>query len=379
MELIDTAPQVSIDPAEYKRLLGYPRDFQMEGRAQELADWAAQWYAANGHPWIYAREAQALELAEPVFRVEGVDFTSKRLLETLRDAEAHGVMIVAVGAGAEVDAQTQQLWREEKPDEYFFLEMYGSAVVEHLVAAAGARLSNWAEERKIGVIRHYSPGYPEWDISDQPRLLELVRNALPCPVAALDSGMLRPKKTLLAIFGLTRKATELRLVPGVVPCANCTLAPCQFRRPLTPAAKYLVNPKALRRWAQQRLSLEKSADGGVEALFRYEGTTCNNMGQPLAFEYHVTLGPPEERYPIRAQHCGPAAEDTGHRSMCKFDGGQLLDAIQQEKPLAGRPLDEVIGWQRASSPAGCYCDAASREHKWGLVLETIHYALSNQP
>jgi hypothetical protein len=28
------------------------------------------------------------------------------------------------------------------------------------------------------------------------------------------------------------------------------------------------------------------------------------------------------------------------------------------------------------SPAGCYCEPDSRQHKWGLVLETIHYALA---
>ena len=32
-------------------------------------------------------------------------------------------------------------------------------------------------------------------------------------------------------------------------------------------------------------------------------------------------------------------------------------------------------WRREPSAAGCYCEAASRDHKWGLVLETIHYAL----
>ncbi len=378
MELIDLAPEIRLDPAEYKRLLGYPRDFEMEGRAKELADWAAQWYAANGHPWIYAREAQALELAESGFRVDGASFTSTRLLETLRTAGAHGAAIVAVGAGAEVDAQTQQLWHEEKPDEYFFLEMYGSAVVEHLVAAAGTRLCNWAEGSQLGVLPHYSPGYPEWDIADQPQLLSLVQSSLPYPVRVLDSGMLCPKKTLLAIFGLTRQAAALRLAPGVIPCDNCSLTPCQFRRPLTAAAKYQVNAKALRRWAAQRLSLERCGDGGVQAVFRYEGTTCNNMGHPLAFEYRVTLGSAEERYPIREQHCVPAPGDTGHRAMCKYDGGLLLNDIAEEKPLAGRPLDEVIDWKRATSPAGCYCDAASREHKWGLVLETIHYALSNQ-
>ena len=26
--------------------------------------------------------------------------------------------------------------------------------------------------------------------------------------------------------------------------------------------------------------------------------------------------------------------------------------------------------------AGCYCEPASRKHKWGLVLETIHFALA---
>jgi hypothetical protein len=27
------------------------------------------------------------------------------------------------------------------------------------------------------------------------------------------------------------------------------------------------------------------------------------------------------------------------------------------------------------SAAGCYCESTSRDHKWGLVFETIHYAL----
>jgi len=53
-----------------------------------------------------------------------------------------------------------------------------------------------------------------------------------------------------------------------------------------------------------------------------------------------------------------------------------MAAIGVERPLHGQPLDDVIRWTRPSSPAGCYCEAESRQHKWGLVLETIHYALS---
>ena len=41
-------------------------------------------------------------------------------------------------------------------------------------------------------------------------------------------------------------------------------------------------------------------------------------------------------------------------------------------------MNEVLTWQRASSPSGCYCDADRRAHKWGLVLEVIHYALAQR-
>jgi len=38
-------------------------------------------------------------------------------------------------------------------------------------------------------------------------------------------------------------------------------------------------------------------------------------------------------------------------------------------------LNAVLTWERPYDPSGCYCDLARREHKWGLVLEVIHYAL----
>ena len=52
-----------------------------------------------------------------------------------------------------------------------------------------------------------------------------------------------------------------------------------------------------------------------------------------------------------------------------------MDAIDREKPCSGERLNAVLSWQRKPSAAGCYCEPASRDHKWGLVLETIHYAL----
>ena len=103
-----------------------------------------------------------------------MSFDSARLRNTLEAAGAHRAILVAVSAGPELEREAQNRWRDEKPDEYFFLEVYGSAVVEHLVTMTGARLCAWADADGLAVLPHYSPGYPEWDIAEQPALLELI-------------------------------------------------------------------------------------------------------------------------------------------------------------------------------------------------------------
>jgi hypothetical protein len=193
----------------------------------------------------------------------------------------------------------------------------------------------------------------------------------------------------------------VRRLADLSPCENCSFGPCQYRRtpyrrgeqvssaesvsgarptPLTVAARYSVSLKALKRWSAERLAITRRTDGTVDALFRYEGTTCTNMGRPLHFDYHVTLGPADEGYLIREQWCRPAAGDEGYTAMCRYktEGDSLMAVVATERPLHGRPLDDVLRWARPASPAGCYCDIESRQHKWGLVLETIHYALAQE-
>ena len=403
IELAGKLPHPNVLNDEYVRLLGYPRSWVLEGRPGELADWAREWYAENGRPWFYARQAERFEITGDSIRIDGVSFASKRLQNTLQQAQAHSVILVAVGAGAEAEEEAGRRWEDEKPDEYFFLEVFASAVVEHLLTATGARLCDWAEQHGMAVLPHYCPGYPEWDVVEQLRLLELIKQtreeSFPSPVEVFDTGMLRPKKTLLAVFGLTRHTERLRRLTDLVPCENCSFGQCQYRRApyrraprslgeqvsvriaaLDQDAEYSVNRKALKRWAEERLSITMNQDGSLDVVFRYEGTTCTNMGRPLTFNYNVKLGACADGYPILEQSCVPAASDTGHTAMCQYieNPAGLMAAIDREKPLSGERLNAVLSWRRTPSAAGCYCESSSRDHKWGLVLETIHYALAQK-
>lgn len=395
IELVETSPAVRVADADFHRLLGYPRGHAAGDRSRELAAWARDWYAAHGRPWVYLREAR-LELTATALHLDGVEFRSRQLHEHLARAGATRAMLVAVSAGPECEEHARRLWEESKPDEYFFLETFGSAVVEHLAGTTSGRVCEAGARDGLIAVPHYSPGYSGWDVVDQRRLFDLIKAgagaALPGPVEVLESGMTRPKKSLLGVFGLTARTPESESASRATPCENCAFAPCAYRRaphhsaatppPAAPppAATYTVNPRALAKWARERVRLVPKADGQLVASFRFDGTTCSNLGRPLAFDYTVTLGPSGEGHPIRASLCRPAAGDDGHKEMCAYlsDGPGLMRAIAGEQPLLGQPLGDVLRWTRSAAPSGCHCTAASRMHKWGLALEAIHFALAQR-
>jgi hypothetical protein len=401
METRDTQPEHQVQDAEYLRLLGYPPGHEPGARVRELMAWARAWYAEHGRPWVYLRRVDFQSDAERL-RLDGVEFHSQRLHEHLRQHGVRSAVLLAVSAGQECEEHARVLWGEGKPDEYFFLEVYGSAVVEDLVARTSGRICDLAGSQALMAIPHYSPGYTGWDVAEQNKLFSLIAHGMsgsfPGPLEVLSSGMLRPKKSLLGVFGLA--PANGRAAPGTeaTPCENCGFSPCRYRRapyrhavgpvfdrtmgqsktgPTTP--RYTVNPRALRKWATERVSLVPQADGTLEAVFRFDGTTCSH--QPLAFDYRVRLSGPADGYVILDSSCRPAADDEGHKLTCSYlaDADDHLHEIAADRPLLGRPLDEVFDWSRESAPSGCHCAAASRAHKWGLALEAIHYALARAP
>ena len=274
------------------RLLGYPRGLGARRPGAELADWARDWYAEHGRPWVYAREASTLALD-----ADGVDRASTACGSPARACArrwstpgAHRAVLVAVSAGPELEAEAQRRWQDEKPDEYFFLEVYGSAVVEHLVTMTGARLCALGRDAgRWPCCRTTARAIRSGTSPSRPRCSTLITASaapLPGPLEVLDSGMLRPKKSLLAVFGLTRHVERVRTLtrpgalrellvravpvpPGAVSPRRAAIdgarvdEPHDRRRAIADDAieppvldrstrATRVNAKALRRWAAER-------------------------------------------------------------------------------------------------------------------------------
>ena len=114
LELVETVPAIDVQESEYRRLLGYPPDYEPESRSNDLAAAARAWYAENGRPWFYLRQVQ-LEVVERGFLLDGARFQLSRLQKQLKETGAHTAFVAVVSAGPECEGRSQELWQEGKP------------------------------------------------------------------------------------------------------------------------------------------------------------------------------------------------------------------------------------------------------------------------
>jgi hypothetical protein len=223
-----------IAEADYARLLGYPDHRIPAGRGRRRAAEARAWYATQGSPWAFARRIAVAALSpEEVVLADGAHFESRILASRLLEAAAPAVVVAAVSAGSEVDERAELLWRRARSEEAYFVDRFGAAVAEHLADWLAAELRAAAKLGGPTVLPAYSPGYAGWNLAQQPTvaasLLSPGADRPPGPFEVLGSGMMTPKNSLLAVFGLTERRGLADRAWTRHRCTWCGLAGCGFR------------------------------------------------------------------------------------------------------------------------------------------------------
>ncbi len=393
--------KVDVPSRLFRHHLGLPVGAEWTDDIATLAAKASDWYDEHGKPWSARRAIGITEIVEDMIHLEGGSrLTSAVFAAGLREVGAHELVVVAISAGPEVDSEIDRLWEAGRPDEAMFLNAYAISVTEHLRSREADHLAELAGRQGTTVLPHYSPGYEGWELSDQRHLHALIVDAdleLPGPLELLPSGGLRPAKSTLAVFTITTSPeaggvkavgsrdprsfwSHHRTVPlNAVPLNAVPLNPAREEPgpPRRDPPAYALPARTLERWASRRLTVTEAGDGRLHARFRFDGTTCSNMGLPLAFDFEVELARETDTHRVLACRCAPAAGDTGHRSMCGYLTApeEFMNAIQEAPVWTGRTLDELMAWAPETSLTGCLCTRASRDHKWRVFIQTLHYAL----
>lgn len=243
-----------VTDADFQRLLGMPADRELPGAVVDGAAAARRWYAVNGRPWIAARRHAVVCIDGDAIVFDGAAALSgEKLASRLARNGAHALVAVAVSAGHEVADEAARLWREDRPDESYFLDRFATAVVETLLWRASAILCGEAIDTGEWLVPHLSPGCGGWEIGAQRQLFELAGGVVAArpeaaaepgvtvatlgPVELLDLGSLRPQHSVLAALGVTRRAI-VATPEGA--CRSCDRPGCRYRR--VPRARRIEEP-----------------------------------------------------------------------------------------------------------------------------------------
>ncbi|MBP7141681.1 MAG: hypothetical protein KBA71_07215 [Opitutaceae bacterium] len=185
-------PVPEISEACYRRFLRLPASRPMEGRLEENAIFVRTWFAAHARPWSVSAPV-TLAVEGDTLLADGEAFLSPQLVSRIGTRGCG--MLLAVSAGPEAEQEAAARWRADEPDLYYFIECYASAVVDTLLRKACTQL---------GSREFWCPGYREWPLVQMPRLLDLLqrKTSLPGPLRVLESGMLTPRKSQIALVPL---------------------------------------------------------------------------------------------------------------------------------------------------------------------------------
>jgi hypothetical protein len=145
--------------------------------------------------------------------------------------------------------------------------------------------------------------------------------------------------------------------------------------PVSEPPAYAIAPRALRRWAAERLHQRARNDGGAVYTFALSGSTCNN--RPLEAVMTVAVGADGRIESATAQ---PAGHDTGCDAMCAAacDGRRFLAEAGGCHEAVGLTVRQAAFRDWQEEPSGCFCTAGNCRHKWRNVFQTLHYAATNR-
>ncbi|MEM8678421.1 MAG: hypothetical protein AAGF97_03600, partial [Planctomycetota bacterium] len=340
--MLDTVPD-----SLYRRHLGLPLTAEIDDPLAAKIQAARDWFVQHADPLVTTREIDISRIVYAVIHLANqTQLHSTLLAQGFARAHVDRIVLAAITAGASVDERIDELWRGDRPDEAMFLNAYAIAAVEHWRAETGKQLTQRFASEGRTVLPHYSPGYDGWGLSDQARLYRLLAED-GIPIQLLASGGLSPNKSTLAVYGITPRRDFGEPLAEYWTC-RVSAAPSRTR-----TARYAFPEKTLKKWRDQRLKLRVTAEGNVDAEFKFDGSTCSNLGVPIAYDYSVQLQPEDARYRIVASDCQPRENHHGFRSMCAYlnNPDQFVRQLEEHRPLVGEYLTSALTWDAPVSPA----------------------------
>jgi hypothetical protein len=215
--------QPTIENDELAKLLGGQKKKSLPKSIRKKVTSARQKLQKLIKPSLHYRIVKPSAMDNDVVQLdETVEFTSAKLAKTLKNAEKIVCFVGTIGTG--VENEINRLLDKQKLADAYILDAMASVAVENMIDRFQNLMENRFSEEDRAVTLRFSPGYCDWPVTQQKKLFDIF-NPKQLNVELLDSCLMKPRKSVSGVFGITPQKSE-----SYNPCRDCPTRRCESRR-----------------------------------------------------------------------------------------------------------------------------------------------------
>ena len=222
-----TTASIHIEPTvendELAKLLGGQKKKSLPNSINKKVQTARQKLKRLIKPSVHYRIVKPSIMDNDVVQLdETVEFTSAKLAKTLKNAEKIVCFVGTIGSG--VEHEIKRLLGKQKLADAYILDAMASVAVENMIDRFQDLMENRFDEEDRTVTFRFSPGYCDWPVTQQKKLFNIF-DTKEINVELLDSCLMKPRKSVSGVFGITPQESE-----SYNPCRDCPTHSCESRR-----------------------------------------------------------------------------------------------------------------------------------------------------
>jgi hypothetical protein len=170
---------------------------------QAIAD-ASQYCAIKGGYKVF--NPINIDLQNETISIENQIFSPTKIVTTqLKDATSAALFICTAGDG--ISKHANKIILEGDPMLGYIFDVIGSVCVEKAIDKIQENLAKEQRLNNFNISDRYSPGYCEWNVSEQQFLFQLMPDNF-CGVSLSDSSLMNPIKSVSGIIGIGAKLQQ---------------------------------------------------------------------------------------------------------------------------------------------------------------------------
>ena len=221
--MVTASNRFNIDRQRVLRDIGYAPDSKPSSRMESLVND----YIENAHQFIspsFSYVVRDIELVDGISVVleDDVIFESGVIARLLEKADKVAVFVLTIGNYLEDTAA--RLAQDGLILQSAVLDAVGSDAAERLADSVESQISEVAHNQGLTISRRFSPGYCDWDVSQQKMVFQAMKGDY-AGVHLTDGCLMLPRKSISGIIGIGPCDVE-----DYNPCKTCDKHDCVGRR-----------------------------------------------------------------------------------------------------------------------------------------------------